>query len=244
MRPGIEIYRSSEELYRAAAASIVSTLQGAVRELGGGSFVLSGGNTPNAVYELLATPPWSEQADWSRIQFFWGDERCVPPEDPSSNYGAAWKALISRLSIPSSNIHRILGELEDPKDAAQRYEAEIRHAFTHESPPAFDLVLLGMGEDGHTASLFPGTTWDEQKWVVANHVPRLNANRISMTPRLLNEARKIIFLTSGSSKARALAGVIGDPDADYPANRIQPRKGGLTWMVDSAAAALLGHESR
>ncbi len=244
IRPKVEICRSSEELYQAAAACIVSTLEGAVRQRGGGSFVLSGGNTPKSVYELLAMPPWSGQLDWSRIQLFWGDERCVPPEDPSSNYGAAWKAFISRLSIPSSNIHRIPGELDDPRDAAQRYEAEIRLAFTHESPPAFDLVLLGMGEDGHTASLFPGTTWDEQKWVIANFVPKLNASRISMTPCLLNGARKIVFLTSGPSKARALAGVLEDRDADYPAKRIQPRRGDLTWIVDSAAAALLRHESR
>ncbi len=243
-QPKVEIYRTSDELYQAAAERIVSTLEDALRERGSGSFVLSGGNTPRSVYELLARPPWRGRVDWSRIQLFWGDERCVPPEDPSSNYGAAWRALISRLSVPSSNIHRILGELEDPRDAARRYEAEIRLAFGHESSPAFDLVLLGMGEDGHTASLFPGIVWDERKWVVANFVPKLNANRISMTPCLLNEARKVIFLTSGSSKSQALAGVIEDRNAVYPAKRIQPRKGELTWMVDSAAAALLKPESR
>ncbi len=241
-RPRLEVYESTHELFRSTAERIISTLESAVRERGRATFVLTGGNTPKPVYEMLPTPPSGRRLDWSLIQFFWGDERCVPPENPASNYGMAWKTFLSLLSIPSGNIHRILGELPDARDAAQRYETEIRRALPNESPPAFDLVLLGMGEDGHTASLFPGTVWDEERWVVANYVSKLNSSRVTMTPLLLNAARKVVFLTSGAAKAHALAGVLVDAAADYPAKRIQPKSGDLTWMVDRAAAALLKRE--
>lgn len=241
--PKVEIYAGADELFRAAAERIAATLEAALRERGAAAFVLTGGNTPKPVYELLAASPFRERLDWSRTHLFWGDERCVPPDSSQSNYGMTRKALISKLPIPSENIHRILGELEEPKDAAQRYETEIRRVFADASLAAFDLVLLGMGEDGHTASLFPGTLWDEEHWVVANYVPELKANRVTMTPRLLNTARRVIFLTSGAAKARALAGVLEDPASTYPAKRIQPLSGNLTWMVDKEAAAFLSRQS-
>lgn len=240
----IEIYDSPDELSCAAAEKITAALEVALRGRRTASFVLTGGTTPKPVYEKLSASPFRERLDWKRIHLFWGDERCVPPESPESNFGMTWKALISRLSVPQENIHRILGELEDPGEAAQRYETEIRRVFADMSLPAFDLILLGIGEDGHTASLFPGTSWDEARWVVANYVPKLEANRVTMTQLPLNAARKVIFLTSGAAKAKALAGVLEDPVADYPAKRIQPTTGDLTWMVDKAAAALLSHEWR
>jgi len=239
INPKLEIYASTEELFHTAAQRISVTLAAALAERGAAFFVLTGGNTPKPVYEMLSAPPFRECLDWSRIHLFWGDERCVPPESPKSNYGMTWKILISELSIPSENIHRIFGELEDPKDAARRYETEIRRVFADAPLPAFDLVLLGIGEDGHTASLFPGISWDEERWVVASFVPKLKANRITMTPRLLNTARAVIFLTSGTAKAKALAGVLEDPASIYPAKTINPPSGNLTWMVDRAAAALL-----
>ncbi|HYK89657.1 MAG TPA: 6-phosphogluconolactonase [Acidobacteriota bacterium] len=238
-RPAVEIYQTADALNGAAAERIVDILEGVLREGDKATFVLTGGNTPRRTYELLAEPALHERLDWDRIHFFWGDERCVPPEDPASNFGMAWRAFLSKLPIPSGNIHRILGELEDPGNAALRYEEEIRCILTDGFPPAFDLILLGMGEDGHTASLFPGTAWNKERLVVANFVPKLKATRITMTPHLLNAGRTVIFLTAGAAKSKILAEVLENPAADYPAKRIQPHTGNLTWMIDGAAAALL-----
>lgn len=240
LHPRVEVYDNADALFRAASEKIAAMLEAALRERGTASFVLTGGNTPKPFYELLADSPYHERLDWSHIQFFWGDERCVPPDSPESNYGVAWKALISKLPVASENVHRIPGEMDDPEKAALQYEAEIRRIIPDSSPPSFDVVLLGMGEDGHTASLFPGTHWNEERWVVANHATgRLTANRVTMTPRLLNAARNVLFLISGAAKAKALAGVLEDPASDYPAKRIQPPSGNLTWMVDKEAASLL-----
>jgi 6-phosphogluconolactonase len=191
---------------------------------------------------MLARPPYRERVDWDNIDFLWGDERCVPPDHPESNFGMARQTLLSRIPVDESRIRRIPGELEDAEKAALRYEAEIRRAAGSTEVPSFDLVLLGMGQDGHTASLFPGTAWDEQRLVVAVSVPRLASTRISMTPRLLNAARKVIFLTAGAAKAQTLAKVLEDPASDYPAKKIRPIAGSLTWMVDQAAASLLSSD--
>jgi 6-phosphogluconolactonase len=240
LHPRVEIYDNADGLFRAASEKIAAMLEAALRERGTASFVLTGGNTPKPFYELLAVSPYHERLDWSHIQFFWGDERCVPPDSPESNYGVAWKALISKLPVASENVHRIPGEMDDPEKAALQYEAEIRRIIPDSSPPSFDVVLLGMGEDGHTASIFPGTHWNEERWVVAIHATgRLTTNRVTMTPRLLNAARNVLFLISGAAKAKALAGVLEDPASDYPAKRIQPPSGNLTWMVDKEAASLL-----
>lgn len=240
LRPRVEVYDNADALFRAASEKIAAALEAVLRERGTASFVLTGGNTPKPLFELLAASPLRQQLDWSRIQFFWGDERCVPPDSSESNYGMAWKALISKLPVPTENVHRIPGEMDNPERAALQYEAEIRRITPDPFPPAFDVVLLGMGEDGHTASLFPGTYWNEESWVVANHAPgRLTANRVTMTPRLLNAARNVFFLTAGISKAKALASVLEDPASDCPAKRIQPVSGNLIWMVDKDAASLL-----
>ena len=240
LHPRVEVYDNADALFRAASEKIAAMLEAALRERGNASFVLTGGNTPKPFYELLAATPYHERLDWSHIQFFWGDERCVPPDSPESNYGVAWKALISKLPVASENVHRISGEMDDAEKAALQYEAEIRRIIPDSSPPSFDVVLLGMGEDGHTASLFPGTHWNEERWVVANQATgRLTANRVTMTPRLLNAARNVFFLISGAAKAKALACVLEDPASDYPAKRIQPPSGNLTWMVDKEAASLL-----
>ena len=239
---GIEIFEDHEGLVRTAAERIAATLMGALKEKSSAALVLTGGNTPRPVYELLAEPPYSERIPWDRVDFFWGDERCVPPDHPDSNFGMAWKAFLSRLPVPENRIHRMLGELEDHERAAVVYEEEIRRVTGAGDTPRFDLVLLGMGEDGHTASLFPGTVWDENRWVVANYVPKLQSTRITMTPRILNEARAIIFMASGFGKAQALKGVLEDPASDYPARRIRPVSGTLTWMVDKAAASLISND--
>ncbi len=239
---GVEIFEDHESLVRGAAERIVATLTATLTEKGSATFVLTGGNTPRPVYELLAEPPYSERIPWDRVDFFWGDERCVPPDHPDSNFGMAWKAFLSLLPVREQHIHRMPAELEDHERAAVVYEEKIRRVTGAGDTPRFDLVLLGMGEDGHTASLFPGTVWDENRWVVANYVPKLESTRITMTPRILNEARAIIFMASGFGKAQALKGVLEDTASDYPARRIRPVSGTLTWMVDKAAAALISND--
>jgi 6-phosphogluconolactonase len=225
-----------------AAECIAAELEASLSKKHITTFVLTGGKTPVLVYEKLAGPLYRNRIDWRRVEFFWGDERHVPPESPESNYGMARTALLSKAPVSPGRIHRIAGELEKAESAAVRYEEEIRKILPGEAP-CFDLVLLGMGEDGHTASLFPGTIWDEEKLVIANHVPRLRADRISMTPRLLNDARSIIFLVAGAAKSAALSRVLQEPGCELPAARIRPAHGNLTWIVDSDAASLIQESS-
>jgi len=234
-RQTIEIYTDTESLSHAAAGRIVSILEERLAGNEYATLVLTGGRTPKPVYELFASPPYSDRIDWGRIHFFWGDERCVPPEDPESNFGMAWSAFISKIQPPAGHIHRMRGEMQDPADAASLYEREIREVLPGPRIPRFDLVLLGMGEDGHTASLFPGKAWNGRKLVIATREPRSGSTRISMTPRLLNRAPVILFLVAGLNKAETLARVLADPAADLPASKIDPPNGSLTWMVDEAA---------
>src|SRR5881397_2629589 len=212
----VQVFPDARSLYSAAAEMICTILESAAKAGDRITFVLTGGTTPRPVYEMMARPPYRERIHWERVDFLWGDERCVPPDHAESNYRMAWDALLAHVPVEMDRVHRIQGELEDREEAALRYEAEIRHLLHGEQLPRFDLVLLGMGEDGHTASLFPETTWDERRWVVANYVPKLQSWRITMTPRILNQARHVIFLTAGAGKARALRGVLEDPLIDYP----------------------------
>jgi 6-phosphogluconolactonase len=235
----VRVFPDQPSLYAAAAEHIAGKLQGALRTRQRACFVLTGGNTPRPVYDLLSRPPLLSRVDWGRVHLFWGDERCVPPDHPDSNFNMARQSLLAGIGAPESLIHRMLAELEDHEKAARLYEEELERLFPGTSPPAFDLVLLGMGDDGHTASLFPGTQWDESRLVVPNYVPKFGAWRITMTPRLLNAARSVVFLTAGAGKALALARVLDGPPGSIPAQRIQPESGSLTWMVDEEAGALL-----
>jgi len=235
----LEIYDDAYKLSHAAAERILTTIKRSLQEKDTAVLVLAGGNTPKLAYELLASDSYSNRLDWSRVHFFWGDERCVSPDSPESNFGLGWQALISRLQVPPSHVHRIRAELEDSEHAALLYEAEIRRVLAGPTSPSFDLLLLGVGEDGHTASLFPGAHWDEQRLVVSNYVPKLRANRITMTAKLLNESRAVVFLVSGLQKARILAEIVKDPNSNYPASKIRPLNGSLIWMVDRQAASLL-----
>jgi 6-phosphogluconolactonase len=235
----IQIYPDTETLVRAAAEHIASMLEEMLRRQETVTLAMTGGKTPEPVYALLASPPYLQRVDWNRVHFLWGDERCVPPDHPDSNFGMAWKALFSKLDVPSGNIHRMKGELADPAESARLYENEIRTLLPGPAVSSLDLVLLGMGPDGHVASLFPGTQWDEDRLVVPNYVPQTGAGRISMTPRILNEAQAVLFIVSGGGKAKALADVLQNPSTDLPASRIHPAKGSLTWMVDDSAASLL-----
>jgi len=239
MTPQLEIYPTAEALYGAAAGRIVSTLEEALARAPAASIALTGGKTPEPIYGMLAGAPYRDRLAWHRIDFFWGDERPVGPESPESNFGMARRSLLDRVAAPEERIHRIEGESADLEDAARRYEAEVRRVVAGTPVPRFDLVLLGMGDDGHTASLFPGTAWDGARLVTPNFVPKLGATRITMTPRLVNAARAVLFIVSGASKAEALERVLHDPPDDLPAAQIRPHDGSLLWLIDRAAASRL-----
>jgi len=208
---------------------------------------LAGGSTPRRLYALLASEQdaFRQQVPWDRIQFFWGDERHVPPDHSDSNYRMANEAMLSRVPVPKHNIHRIQAENPDASQAANQYAEELRACFGSESAkvPRLDFILLGMGADGHTASLFPGTTalQEQNRWVVSNWVDKFQTQRITMTPPLLNNAACVVFLVQGDEKAEPLRAVLyGERKPEtYPSQLIQPVQGECYWLLDRMAAKLL-----
>ena len=235
-------YDSLEKLVEAAAERFVSASQDAISRFGRFTAVLAGGSTPRPLYEKLAADPFRSCIDWSGVHLFWGDERCVPPTHQESNYLMANTALIRHVPIPKENIHRIAGEL-DAETAAEDYETDLRSFFKERHAPAFDLVLLGMGDDGHTASLFPGMAaiHEEKRWVVGHYVDKLGAWRITLSPPAFTAARQILFLVAGSSKANRLHEVLAGPfqPDQLPVQVIQSMHGQVVWMLDQQAAANL-----
>jgi 6-phosphogluconolactonase len=241
MRSILRMFPSAEALSQAAARTFIRSAAAAIEVRGRFLAAISGGNTPTGMYTLLADPAMHRQVDWTRIFLFWTDERCVPPEQPGSNYGEAHRMLLQHVPIPEENVLRMRGELP-PAEAAADY-ARILSSFA--TPPwewpQFDLVLLGLGEDGHIASLFPGSPVEARTptlAVTANYQDR-PAQRVTLTPLVFNTARQIVFLVSGTSKAHALASVLEDSQEPkkYPALRIRPYDGELIWLVDMAAAS-------
>jgi 6-phosphogluconolactonase len=243
----VSVMPNPEALMRAEAEHSILLAREAIDARGRFDIALAGGSTPKRLYELLTQPQYIDRIDWSRVHLFWGDERCVPPDDPRSNYRMARDTLIDCVPIPEDNIHRIRGE-GDPQRAAETYEHELRGLFGRpEGPPerSFDQVLLGMGPDGHTASLFPGTpaVTETHRWVLAQHVKQpLPMWRITLTPVVLNTAADVTFLVSGASKAERLRQVLTNEPREQvlPAQLIRPKGGQLHWMADAAAGALLG----
>jgi len=237
----LDVRDSPDEVAREAANRFVSIVADAIADRGIARVALSGGGTPKRVYPLLLEPVRRDALDWSAVEFFWGDERAVPPDHPESNFGVAYGMLISQLPrVRPDRVHRMQAEAPDPDAAALAYETELRLAFEArgDAPPAFDLCWLGMGPDGHTASLFPGTAaLDETvRWTVANWVPARDAWRLTLTFAVLNAARETLFVVTGADKADALARVRSG-DLDLPAARITGRA--VRWIVDAAAAALV-----
>ena len=238
----------AEELFHAAAEEVCRIGQMSMETTGRFSLVLSGGSTPRGLYQLLAAHPYRSQVDWKRVEYFWGDERAVPPDHQASNFRMAREAMLDKLGVPPERIHRIEGERPDLDQAAYDYERDIERVLGRipgvgRRPPHFNLFLLGMGEDGHTASLFPNTSAliEQERWVVAQEVPKAPRERITMTPPLINAAHFIMFLVSGASKADVLAEVLQgrrDPSR-YPAQLIHPLTGEVTWFVDHAASSKL-----
>jgi len=242
MNPELCIFHDFEKLSRYAAALFIEQSNRSIIERDRFLVALNGGNTPTRLFQLLATD-YRDQVEWSKVHVFWGDERCVPPDDPESSYGQAQDMLLSRIPILDSNIHRVKTDL-DPAEASRDYSLTLK-GFSSPPPdvPRFDLVYLGMGEDGHTASLFPGSPVHVTESVIpvtAQYQDR-PANRVSMTQLVFNQAHMIVFMVTGEKKAITLAEVLSDrynPEK-YPAQRINPKDGELIWLVDDATASKL-----
>jgi 6-phosphogluconolactonase len=233
-----------QDLFQAAAEEVIRLATDAVAQRGRFTIALSGGSTPKSMYTLIAANA-SATLPWAQMFFFWGDERHVPPDDPDSNYRMAREAILSKVSIPAANVFPVPTENQDAVAAAEAYERTVRKFFGLGAGelPCFDLILLGMGPDGHTASLFPESAalQEKSRLVVANWVDKLKASRITFTLPVLNAARCVAFLVSGADKAAVLHEVLegSAPAEKYPSKLVQPTNGKLIWFLDRAAASEL-----
>ncbi len=248
IQPGVMVCPDGDSVARAAARMFVEWAWQSIARQGAFRVALSGGSTPRAMYGYLATETYRKQVDWAKVHLFWGDERCVPPDDPESNYGMARKELLIRVPIPEANVHRMQAEREDLGRAAQEYEELLRRELDRDEHgfPRFDLIFLGMGPDGHTASLFPGARGirTTSRWVSTPLVPKLGKRRMTLTLPVLNAARRVQFLVVGSEKAAMLRTVLEEKvDPPLPAQLVRPRDGQRLFLVDRAAAALLTRRS-
>jgi len=256
MKPEVQRYRNLEALSYAAAEFTCRLAEECMERYGAFTIALSGGNTPRPIYEALARPPFDTRMPWRDIHLFWGDERCVPSDHPDSNFAMAFRTLISKVPVPSQNVHRIPTELNPPEDAAEAYEKILGEFFgsfgklerySHASGgiepfPSFDLILLGVGKDGHTASLFPGNQALEEKkrWVAVVRGPYGSppVPRITLTLPVINRAECVLFLVSGVGKREVIRSILKDLDPatrSYPAARVSP-VGRLVWLIDEGAA--------
>ena len=238
------VYSTPAAVAKAAAQLFTSAAVKAVASRGQARIAISGGNTPRAMFEQLAAEPLVAQIPWDKLNLYWVDERCVPPDNAESNYRMTREALLSKVPLPVERIHRIEGEF-DPEVAAARYESTIRNTFKLEGAetPTFDLIMLGMGGDGHTASLFPHTEGlnDLSHIAIANHVPQKDVWRVTLTWPVINQGREVAFLIEGADKAQVLHEVfLGPYQPDtYPSQIIRPASGRLTLLLDAAAASKL-----
>ena len=241
------VYPDADTLAQASAGKLAALAREAVETRGIFTLSLAGGSTPKRLYGLLATEPAYHDLPWNRMHLFFGDERHVPPDHIDSNYHMAQTTLLVSGLVPSENVHRVEAELPDAAQAAADYEVKLRTVFTEamqlNGVPRFDLILLGMGPDGHTASLFPGSPGLEEKtkWVMANPVEKFKSDRITFTYPILNAARAVHLLVAGSDKAEMISRVLDTAkgSGEYPVQRVAPIDGTKTWLLDRAAAALL-----
>ncbi|HKW18392.1 MAG TPA: 6-phosphogluconolactonase [Terriglobales bacterium] len=241
-QPQVRVLGSPQELFHAAAEKFCAVGDDAIKKHGRFSVALSGGSTPRGMHQDLVTK-FSSALPWDKVFFFWGDERHVPPDNSDSNYRMANETLLAKLPVPSKNIFRIPAELPDAREAARKYATTLRQFFNPapDAFPVFDFILLGMGPDGHTASLFPGTAGLQEKdeFVIANWVEKLNTFRITFTYPVLNSARSVIFLVSGDEKAEMVRRALKDPGANLPCQGVQPENGESVWFLDKGAAVKL-----
>ncbi len=241
----IVVAHDLEDLCERAAERVVRSITDRVEAKGRATIVLSGGTTPRRLYERLATGKYGQAIPWAQVYLFWGDERSVPPDHPDSNYKMVYDTLISKVSIPKENIHRMHAERSDHREAALEYEKRLRDFFglSGEGWPIFDLVLLGIGADGHTASLFPGSPAlaEKKQWVAAAYIEKLKVYRLTLTPEVFNHSAQVIFLATGKEKAPVIKELF---IADHCPNRfpfqiIRPHEGKMIFLLDQAAASLL-----
>lgn len=241
----IRSYPDLEALSHAAARVFVEEAARSVGGRGRFAVALSGGSTPRRTYQLLATERFRDRVNWEQVHIFWGDERGVSPEDPRSNYRLAREVLLTRVPLPPENLHPIVA-FPSVAMGAQKYEAELK-AFFGQARPSFDLIFLGMGANGHTASLFPGSAvlWEERRWVAGVSVPDQEVARVTLTAWVINLAAQVVFLVAGQDKAEVLQKVLEGPrePALLPAQLIRPLSQRLLWLVDREAASLLSPET-
>ena len=242
-KPEIRIFEGLEPLSWAAATRLEELGRIKLIEKKPLSVAVSGGSTPKLLFELLANPGFQGHLRWSNLQLFQVDERCVPPDDAQSNYRMIRQALLEAVPLPAENFHRMVAENPDREQAARQYQEELARVM-RPAPgdlPRFDLVLLGMGPDGHTASLFPGSPalQEHAAWVAPNFAAALNSHRLTLTLPVLNAAAHVIFLVAGADKAETLRQVFEGPSGHFPAQLIQPTNGRLSWFLDESASHLL-----
>ena len=247
--PEISISPDAAALAQEAARRFVAAAAAAIAARGHFTVALSGGSTPKALFRLLAAAPYKEQIDWSKLHLFWGDERTVPPGDEQSNYRMTRENLLSQVPIPEGQIHRIVAENPDHEAAADAYATTLRQIFALAGGefPRFDLIHLGLGIEGHTASLFPGSPAlaERERLVAAPWVEQLNSFRITLTPPTINAAREVQFLAAGAEKADIVRAILRDPKDpnELPAQIVAPEDGRLIWLLDAAAAGELDRTS-
>jgi 6-phosphogluconolactonase len=241
MKLDTRIFPDIDALSRAALEELLSDLREAIKQRGRGAIALSGGHTPEKMYALwAANEKYRNETDWNRVHLFWGDERYVPQDDPLSNYRMTREALLSHVPIPAANVRAVPTNLPTPEKAAEAYDQDLRKFFGS-AAPAFDVTLLGLGPEGHTASLFPDSPAlaEKSRWVVPVQVAAVPPNRLTFTLPVLNSSRNTYFLVSGENKRQILAALRAEPDSRpsaYPAGRIRPSDGRVLWFLDQAAA--------
>ncbi len=236
----LHIYKDAEETCNALAAWIAALINKTLEAKQNFTWALSGGETPKKLYQILASDSYKEKINWNRMQIFWGDERVVPFDDERSNAKMAFDNLLDQVDIPSSQIHKIWTDVT-PDESAKQYE-NLLHQFFDDKQTTFDLVLLGMGDDGHTLSLFPNSALlqDQQSWVKADNAEQKGMKRITLMPSVVNKSAAIVFLVTGENKAKVLQKILESPASQkYPAQLIQPANGELHWFLDEAAAEYL-----
>jgi 6-phosphogluconolactonase len=237
----VRVFQDLEEMSRVSAELFATLSKKSIASHGRFVVALSGGSTPHRLYSLLGSPWYRNDIDWSRVYIFWTDERCVPKDHPESNYRLAHEAFLSRVPLPAQNIHRIRGE-DDPRKAAEAYEDELRNFFSSPGTIVFDLIILGVGEDGHTASLFPGSPALDERMrpAVPVYLEEPKINRVTLTLPVLNYAAQVLFLASGRAKAGAVHEIVeeGNPK-QYPAGLVQPLQSSAVWMIDREASSAL-----
>jgi 6-phosphogluconolactonase len=240
----LNIFANSSELVTALSKHFVELANSSISKRGFFRVALSGGSTPKILYQALASPPYNKEIAWDKVFFFWSDERCVPHNNPESNYLMAYENLLSKIPVPKSNIFPTEGQDKNPQASAQQYEVEIKKYFqlSGHDFPAFDLILLGLGPDGHTASLFPGSEAlsETKKLVAANFVEKFNSWRLTFTYPTINQAHNVVFLVSGAEKAEIITQIFQSPGKiPLPAQLVHPVSGKLEWYLDKNAARLL-----